>query len=77
MRDDGIIRLHQQEQSEEDFKDEIMNQNLQHKEYIADLNEDFDRGQEIKLREVVKNRLKLKIPLEEKSGQWKVSTRGR
>ena len=65
MRDDGIIRLHHQEQSEEDFKDEIMDQNLQHKE-LADLMKTLIESQETRLKEVVKSRLKLKILLEER-----------
>ena len=60
MRDDGIVRLHQQEQGEENFKDEIMNQNLQHKEHIADLNEDFDRVTRDKVERGRKEQTKIK-----------------
>ena len=60
MRDDGIVRLHQQEQGEENFKDEIMNQNLQHKEHIVDLNEDFDRVTRDKIERGRKEQTKIK-----------------
>ena len=48
------------EQNEEDFRDEVMDKNLEHKKHIADLNDDFDRVTRDKVERSRKEQTKIK-----------------
>ncbi|MDC0255663.1 hypothetical protein OAK75_12250, partial [Bacteriovoracales bacterium] len=60
MRDEGIKRMRHLEQGEADLKDDIMDQNLEHKEYIANLNEEFDGVTRDKVERSRKEQTKIK-----------------
>jgi uncharacterized phage infection (PIP) family protein YhgE len=66
MRDEGVKRMRHLETSEQDLRDEIMDQNLEHKEYIGRLNEVFDDVTHKKVERSRKEQTKTKDSFREK-----------